>query len=558
MNDPIRHDRPSYVRRALFAELIGGVLLFAVQYYAPSTDYQYAFMAAAAVVLVTAVFVLYFLQRASHRAGHPYRVPVLAAVGVVLLVLVVRVETFSGEMVPQLTWRFASHVVPELQTPTPETDQQSAPSGIPAPDSADEPTPEDRAANYDVTFGQFLGNNRTGVLPDRDFAIPESADEIKTLWNIGIGGGWSSFAIAVLPGSDPDRDGIAVTLEQREERECVTAYDLRTGEMRWLVDHDALHFNALGEGGPRSTPTIEGSLVYAQGATGTVWCLDLLTGDEVWRVDLLDLAGWDQAESERSITWGRSGSPLIVDGLCVLPLGGNDTMTERSLIALDKQNGETVWTAGADQISYASPQLLNFDGVRQIVSVNESTITGHAIDDGAMLWKTDWPGQSNGGANCAAVIPAGSNRFLVGKGYGGGSALIEVNHESESWTAKDVWRSSRVLKTKFNHSVIRGDVAYGLSNGALQAVEVETGDRLWEQGRRGRYGQGQLLLVGDTLIVQSEMGDVALVAADPNRFNELIRLDALHQKTWNVPSLSGNRLLVRNAEEAIAFELPKK
>ena len=53
------------------------------------------------------------------------------------------------------------------------------------------------------------------------------------------------------------------------------------------------------------------------------------------------------------------------------------------------------------------------------------------------------------------------------------------------------------------------------------------------------------------------MAEVALVDVNPNRFNELIRFDALDQKTWNTPSLSGNILLVRNGEEAMAFRFPK-
>ena len=40
------------------------------------------------------------------------------------------------------------------------------------------------------------------------------------------------------------------------------------------------------------------------------------------------------------------------------------------------------WTAGEDQISYASPGLMTLAGQRQIVSVNEKTISGHQVDDG--------------------------------------------------------------------------------------------------------------------------------------------------------------------------------
>ncbi|WP_146581769.1 outer membrane protein assembly factor BamB family protein [Neorhodopirellula pilleata] len=559
MPTPSQNSARGPLRRAIASGLIGGGLLVAVQVYAPSTDYQYAFFATVAIGLVTIATVSLFLQIAFHRTGYPWLVPAVATLVAITFFGTVRVKTLSGEMIPQFEWRFASRKVPELQI---------APQAVPIESVQAETNPnaddttteliEPPSSQWITTWGQFLGNQRDGVVGERLFEIPESSAEVTKRWNIGIGGGWASFAIA----TDADGNGIAVTLEQREARECVTAYDLSNGELKWIVDHEAYHFHPLGEGGPRSTPTIHDNRVYAQGATGMVWCLSLETGEQIWKRDLLQAGGWDQAASEIAITWGRSGSPLLVDGQCIVPLGGptvvNGEQADRALISLNAQTGETRWTAGDQQISYASPQLMTLDGVRQIVSVNESNITGHAIDTGKVLWQTDWPGQSSGGANCAAAIAAGTNRFVVGKGYGGGSALIEVTLNGEDWQVNDIWRSNRVMKTKFNHCVVRDGIAYGLSNGALQAVELESGERLWEQGRGGRYGQGQVILAEDVLIVQAEMGDVALVAAEPNEFNELIRIPALDQKTWNVPSLSGNILLVRNGEEAVAFDLPGK
>ncbi len=561
------HEKP-FLRRAAISAAIGFALIAVVQYFAPEFDYQFAFLGCLAIGLVSAVLTLYFLQRAAHLAGRTWLVPLTTlAIGIVFASLV-KVRTMSGEMIPQLGWRFSTRNVPKLQTtpaaPIAPNESGSATSIARATDSETEnasdgatPNKNDTQATDEapdtlvVQWGQFLGNDRNGIIEERPFSIPQSTDEIETLWNIGIGGGWSSFAVA---------GEFAATLEQREDRECVTAYRVSDGELLWIVDHEAIHTHPLGEAGPRSTPAILDGRVYAQGATGMVWCLDLVTGNVIWEADLLQLAGWDQTESEVAVTWGRSGSPLLVDGLCVLPYGGKVDSGARSLIALDVESGLVRWTAGEDQISYASPQLLTLAGVRQIVSVNEASITGHTIDSGEQLWQTDWAGQSNGGANCAAVIGAGKDRFLVGKGYGGGSALIEIEAapSGEGFVAEDVWRSNRVMKTKFNHAVIRDGVAYGISNGALQAIEIETGDRLWEQSRRSRSGQGQVILAGDTLIVQEEMGDVLLVAADPAEYRELLRIDALQHKTWNVPSLAGNVLLVRNAVQAMAFRLPPK
>jgi outer membrane protein assembly factor BamB len=94
---------------------------------------------------------------------------------------------------------------------------------------------------------------------------------------------------------------------------------------------------------------------------------------------------------------------------------------------------------------------------------------------------------------------------------------------------------------------------YGLDDGILVALDVETGQRRWKSGR---YGHGQILRVGELLVVQAESGDVVLVAVDPERHVELARLPALSGKTWNPPALSGSLLLVRNDREAAAYELP--
>ncbi|MEO9931606.1 MAG: PQQ-binding-like beta-propeller repeat protein [Rhodopirellula bahusiensis] len=543
--------------KALVALIAGVIVIGLIQSRAPETDYQKALLQSLAAGGFALLVVLYQLQRASAAAALAWLVPASCLAMVLAAVTFLRFESFSGEMVPRFSWRFGSTETPNLKvTPLAQTD-------------SDEPTVESEGLAETGSWLEFLGNNRTGVMPEREFAIPTSADEVNRRWDIGIGEGWSSFAVS---------DGIAVTLEQRDEMECVTAYRLSDGQLLWLVEHKANHFQTLGGGGPRSTPAIVPATelspgrVYVQGATGTVWCLRLSDGEIFWQRDLLEITGWTLSDSENAISWGRAGSPLIVDNLCVLPLGGPDSESEsgRSLIALDAATGETRWRSGEQQISYASPMVMTLGGERQIVSVNEADITGHDIASGKVLWSFPWEGKSNSGANCAAAIPAGEDKFLIGKGYGGGSSLIQVSQaddtsssvesssKQEKFVATELWHSSRVLKTKFNHTLVRDGIAYGLSNGALQAVEIESGERLWEQSRRDRLGQGQAVLVEDVLVVQGEEGEVMLVAADPDDYRELIRIPALQHKTWNIPTVVDNLILVRNAHQAIALELPQR
>ena len=520
--------------------LVGAVTIAAIaQYFSPQFDHQNANLIGAACIGLAIVYLLFSLYRRDRFLGHPSRVPIMSAVGLVAFFVCFRFEGFSGEMFPLFRWRLSSPVERELQS--------VEKSIIETPVNAEvDPTQYE----HDIDSPQFLGPNRNGVYSRRQFAVPGSISDVEVQWDIGIGAGWSSFAVSA---------GLAFTLEQRDDQECLTCYRLSDGELMWIRTHEGLHQDLLGGIGPRSTPTINGDFVYATTATGFVWCVQRNTGDVVWTKELFELAGWDQVTFEAAAPWGYSCSPLIVDDICVLTLGGPiDSTQSASLIAFDKHSGELIWKAGEDQLSYASPMMMTIESQPQIVSVNEKSVSAHAIQSGEVLWTFDWPGSSNTGANCAAAVAVGSDQVLVGKGYGGGSALVKISQQDSNWITSDQWRSMRVLKTKFNHTCVAGNIGYGISNGAVQSVNLDDATANWTQPRRSRAAQGQMVLVEDTLVVQDESGDVVFVEASVNGYNELFRMTALDSKTWNIPTVAGRYLLVRNDRQAICFQLPQR
>jgi len=109
------------------------------------------------------------------------------------------------------------------------------------------------------------------------------------------------------------------------------------------------------------------------------------------------------------------------------------------------------------------------------------------------------------------------------------------------------------MKTQFNSPGLRNGYLYGLDDGLLACVDATTGRRIWKDGR---FGSGQTLIVGDTVVVQNENGTVHACAASPDGFRELGQIAALSSKTWNQPAVAGRYLLVRNDREAVCWELP--
>ena len=154
-----------------------------------------------------------------------------------------------------------------------------------------------------------------------------------------------------------------------------------------------------------------------------------------------------------------------------------------------------------------------------------------------------------------AVTADGNLLITNGDAMGGvGMRRIAVTHGPAGWTAEERWTSAG-LKPSFNDSVVHDGYVFGFDGGILACIDVKDGTRKW---KGGRYGQGQLILLRDQglLLVTSEEGELALVKAAPDQFTELAHFPALEGKTWNHPVLAGDRLLVRNGDEMVAFRLP--
>ena len=201
--------------------------------------------------------------------------------------------------------------------------------------------------------------------------------------------------------------------------------------------------------------------------------------------------------------------------------------------------------------------LATLAGRRQILIVNESTASGHDPATGERLWSFPWPGHSNADASSSQAVAIDDRHVLLSKGYSGGAELIELSAEAGEWHADrriDLEEPARSCKPNSPTSSVHGGHAYGLSEGILECVELPSGKRAW---KNGRYGHGQILGVGDLLLVLSEDGELCSGRADSRRSSpQLGSIQALEGKTWNNLCLYGNRLLIRNGQEAACYELP--
>lgn len=446
------------------------------------------------------------------RIGFAAVVGLLVATAVGLF----RIEGVSGDVLPVLAYRWQ---------------RSPAESVVPA-EPAESQIDVDLLTTTPDDYPQFLGPRRKPEIDTVRLDPDWAAHPPEQLWHKPIGQGWGSFAI-VGP--------YAVTQEQRGTDEQIVCYEARTGKTMWRYGYPAEFRKVIAGDGPRATPTIDEGRVYAMGATGILTCLDGRRGEKLWSLDVLLQSGGPNPE------WGKSCSPLVLGNKVIVSAGGPQGW---SLVAYDKHTSEIVWRGGGEPSAYGSPTLVNLCGVPQILILSTRRVVAHDPGDGHVIWERDWGEGSN---NIAQPIVVGDDQLFLSSGYGFGCILLQLSRdETGKFASKPVWPLNKNMKFKFTNGVVRDGFVYGLDDGVLACLDLATGKRRW---KAGRYGHGQILLIGDLLLVQGEAGALHLVRPNPQRLEELGECQALSSKTWNNPALSGSLLLVRNDREAMAFEL---
>ena len=381
-------------------------------------------------------------------------------------------------------------------------------------------------------WSDFRGPLRDGAVEGITLDSDWQSSPPLLVWKQLIGPGWSSFSSAA---------GMLFTQEQRLENEAVVCLDMETGKVIWEYVYPGRFWEAIGGAGPRATPTIGENRLFALGADGHLAAIDPADGTELWTRSFRDDA---QREAP---TWGWSASPLLVGSTVIVHAGGSEKL---GVLAYSADDGELLWSVPSGDHSYSSPELATFDGVEGVLMMTNTGLQFLNAQDGSTIWVHDWKID-----NYRAIQPLVlGNSVLIGTSLGGGTRRIEVSRESGDWKTEIAW-TSMSMKPDFNDYVAFGDHLYGFDGNIFACISLQDGKREW---KRGRYGNGQVLLLRDSgqLLVITEDGELVLLNANPEKLDEVARFQALDGKTWNHPIVIDGRIYLRNGKEVACYELP--
>jgi outer membrane protein assembly factor BamB len=401
---------------------------------------------------------------------------------------------------------------------------------------------------------QFHGPNRDDMSTETGLLRQWPEGGPKLLWKMtGLGHGYSNIAIVgerlYTMGDRPDG---------QPDRQCVLAFDLATHAKLWTTPIGQPHEDGA-HGGPRSTPTVDGELLYVIGTEGQLVCLETATGKLRWEKSLVKEFG-----GRMMSMWKYSESPLVDGEKVVCTPGG----PEATMVALDKKTGGLIWKCsvpklgdeGKDGAGYSSIVVAEIAGRRQSVQFAGLGVFGVDPQSGKFLW--GYSHAANKVANITEPLVHGDYVFATSC-YKTGSGLVKITRDGENFKATEVWFEG--MKDFSNHHggvVLIGDYLYGgngQNNGALTCLEFKTGKIVWKQKKGLGKGSAAILYADGRIYVRYEGGPVCLVETTPDGFklDGLFTPPVVHDPCWPHPVVLDGRLYLRDQDTLMCYDVRK-
>jgi outer membrane protein assembly factor BamB len=295
---------------------------------------------------------------------------------------------------------------------------------------------------------------------------------------------------------------------------------------------------SLGAGSSRYTqvlaqPIVVGGRVYAMDGGSQVGAYDAATGKEIWRVDV-------RPDNENGNGFG-GGVAFWKNRLYV-------TSGYARVLALDPQTGKVIWNSRVAGPVRSGPTIA--DGRIYAVTVDNELVVLDA-KDGSKLWSHNGIPETAGLVGSASPAVEGE-AVVVGYSSGEIYALtVETGRTlwSDSLATAGATGAVAALADIRGRPVIDRGRVYAISHGGrMAAIDLRTGDRIWELDIGSTHGPW---VAGDFVYVMSNDNTLVCLTRDDGKVRWLRQLPSYQDEkkkegpiVWTGPILGGDRLIV--------------
>jgi outer membrane protein assembly factor BamB len=368
---------------------------------------------------------------------------------------------------------------------------------------------------------QWRGPNRDGVSAETGWLTTWPADGPKVAWKKNVGSGYSGVAVV------GDRLYTAGNIEGFvKTADVIYCLDVADGKEIWKQPYDS----AKGAyGGPRATPTVDGDCLFMLSRHGDLLCLAVTNGSVKWRKNVRADFGVGKEPHE----WGLSCSPLVLGDKLILDLG--------KLLVLNKADGARLSSLGDDGPGFSSPVAFDLGGQSHVTSFNQFGLVLYNLTANKEIGRAEWKAKYL--ANVATPVVDGG-RIFISSGYGRGCALFQASPEG----LKPLYQNTN-LSSECVSGVLHQGCLYSVSGeqgnpGSLKCLDFATGQVKWEHA--GFKVGGGLTIADGKILHLADNGQLTLVAAAPDAYQELARAKVLGPNCWTQPVLANGRIYCRN------------
>lgn len=392
---------------------------------------------------------------------------------------------------------------------------------------------------------QWRGPNRDAKVSG--FKAPATwPKELTKKWKETVGDGVSTPALV----------GNRLYVFSRENnKEVIRALDANTGKETWKDEYDVQGISGPSAQfpGPRSSPTVADGKVVTLGVRGTLSCMDAATGKMLWRKDDPFKAAWPP--------FFTSSSPLVVDGLVILPVGGKSKGEMRgtddgAVVAFDLATGAEKWKWTGGGTAYASPSLADVDGTKMAVVETDKQIVGLGLADGKLLWETPYGGGGGGkgggkgggmsrGYN--ASTPMADGQTLIYAGAGKGAKAVRLEKGGDGVTAKELWFNPDG-SVQFNTPVIKDGLVFGITDRNQLFCIAKDGKTAWTTQLKGERGFGSIVDAGPVLVALTPAAELIVFEPSDKGFKDLATYKVADKGTYAYPVISGNKVYIKDKD----------
>lgn len=379
-------------------------------------------------------------------------------------------------------------------------------------------------AIYGAEWSQWRGENRDGKISGF-VAPPTWPTELTQKWRVTVGKGDAS------PVFFADKLYLYTRQNDQETVLCLNATD---GTQVWQTATNPAP-NVSGPAGshpgPRSTPTIAEGKVLTLGAGGVLTCLDATSGKIVWSKN-------EYTSVPRFFT---SLSPIVINGMCVVHLGGAD---DGVILALDIKDGSEKWKIEGYSTTYSSPVLMTVDGEKMIVLQTEKALLGISIGKGKILWQLETPNERRF-YGCADPIINGQIVYYTGQGTG--TRAIKITKDGNSCSIEQLWHNDKE-GTTFNTPLLKDNLLYGLSpTGRFYCLESKDGSVVWAD-TTAHKNFGAFLDAGNVLLANPSESGLIVIKPGTRTYSELAQYKLSDTPIYATPLVVGNNIYIKDEE----------